>query len=471
MKKIKILFALVAALALAIGFSVLSWAESNAATVSISSAEGGAGQTVSVTASIDNNPGIVSMYLSLEYDTTRLKLVETKDLGLLGGSTFGETVEDYPYGVTWDDSLSGENNVSNGALVTFVFEIVEGAPLGDAFVTLKNNGGIINNDLESVDFEFVNSTVKVIDYIPESKIIRTEAMLHEAIALNYYAKLDGMHEGAKMRIAMNGREYLVSGVLCENGEEYRYTFANITPQCMRDNIKAELVLGDEVLDVLDGYSVRKYCDNLFADIEAERIEGYSEEKYSSLRTLLADMLEYGAMAQLHRGYKVDALANDGIVGKSEYAPLDADSEKYAEESALDNAYFVSAGIRFDSVNRMYFEFVAEDVDADGFAIRIKNYDTEEEIMYYITDCVLVSEDESRYIVYTDGILPTEYGSWFSAEICTLNSRGRWVSRQLVEYSLQSYVYGMQDVTGSTMADLARAMHMYGTSASAFAKAE
>ena len=152
MRKVKILFALVAAFALAISFSLLSSAKTEGATVSMSYAEGGAGQKVSVTAEISNNPGIVSMYLALEYDTARLKLVEARDSGPLAGSTFGETVEDYPYGVTWDDSLSGKDNVSNGVIVTFVFEILEDAPLGDAFVTLKNKGGIINNNLESVYF-------------------------------------------------------------------------------------------------------------------------------------------------------------------------------------------------------------------------------------------------------------------------------------------------------------------------------
>ena len=193
----------------------------------------------------------------------------------------------------------------------------------------------------------------------------------------------------------------------------------------------------------------------------------SEEKYAALKTLLSDMLEYGAAAQLHREYNTKNLANEGIIGNSEYVPLGSDSEKYVEESAIDNAYFVSAGIRFDSVNRMYFEFVAEDVEEDAFAIRIKNYDTEEETLYYLSDCTLVSEAESKYIVYTEGILPYEYASWLSAEICTLNSRGRWVSRQLVEYSMQSYVYSVQDNTDSTMSALARAMHMYGLSASAF----
>lgn len=471
MRKVKVLFAIVMAFALAISFSLISSAKTESATVSMNSAEGGAGQKVSVTAEISNNPGIVSMYLALEYDTTRLKLVEAIDSGLLAGSTFGETVEDYPYGVTWDDSLSGKDNLSNGVIVTFVFEILEDAPLGEAFVSLKNNGGIINNNLESVEFEFANTFVRVIDYVPESKIIRTEAKLSEAISMSYYAVVDGAHADAKMCFTMNGREYLVSGVPTEVAGEYRYDFCNIAPQCMCDNIKAELILGTEVLDSLEEYSIREYCDNLFADIEAKKIDGYTEEKYSSLRVLLVDMLEYGAAAQIYRGYNTTNLANAGVSGKSDYVALDGDSEKYVEESELDNAYFVSAGIRFDSVNRMYFEFVAEDVDPEAFAIRIKNYDTEEEVMYYISDCILTSEGESKYIVYTDGILPYEYGTWFSAEICTLNSRGRWVSRQLVEYSLESYVYSVQNDTDSTMAALARAMHMYGLAAYEFKKAQ
>ena len=52
-------------------------------TVSLSSAQGAAGETVSITATVSNNPGIVSMYLSLSYDTTRVELISVTDGKLL----------------------------------------------------------------------------------------------------------------------------------------------------------------------------------------------------------------------------------------------------------------------------------------------------------------------------------------------------------------------------------------------------
>ena len=94
-------------------------------------------------------------------------------------------------------------------------------------------------------------------------------------------------------------------------------------------------------------------------------------------------------------------------------------------------------------------------------------------MYYLSDCEKISESDCEYILYSEAVLPTEFDTWYSVELCTLNSRGRWVAQQLLEYSVSSYVYYMQnqaDESGNltAMANLARALYNYGLSASELA---
>jgi len=130
-------------------------------TVSLSSAQGTAGETVTITATVSNNPGIVSMYLSLTYDTTRLELISATDGKLLNEGIFGNNYKNHPFDVTWDDSMATQNNTKNGTLVTFTFKIKQNAPEGDAYVKLANTGCIFDRDLNEVEFAFVDGIVTV----------------------------------------------------------------------------------------------------------------------------------------------------------------------------------------------------------------------------------------------------------------------------------------------------------------------
>lgn len=51
-------------------------------------------------------------------------------------------------------------------------------------------------------------------------------------------------------------------------------------------------------------SVKEYAYTL--------LDRYSSDEYSKLRTLLVDLLNYGAMAQKYVGYKTDNLVNSEL---------------------------------------------------------------------------------------------------------------------------------------------------------------
>jgi len=105
------------------------------------------GSTVEVDVNITKNPGVVSVYLSLTYDTTRLELVQVKETGFVGDPFHSQSVSAYPFNLNWDGGNLLANVTGTGTLGTLVFKVKDDAPLGDAFVAVEQGaGGIINFD-------------------------------------------------------------------------------------------------------------------------------------------------------------------------------------------------------------------------------------------------------------------------------------------------------------------------------------
>lgn len=125
-----------------------------------------AGGKVQISVNLANNPGVVSMYLNLIYDTDVLELLSVEDEGLLKGKTFGQTLTS-PYAITWDDSTAAENNKANGKIVTFTFKVKDDAELGTTTVSIAYNAGdIIDFDLQNVEFATVDGIITIVDYTP-----------------------------------------------------------------------------------------------------------------------------------------------------------------------------------------------------------------------------------------------------------------------------------------------------------------
>ena len=90
-------------------------------TISFDTVETEAGETVTLQLSIDNNPGIAGLAVSLKYDTNVLSLTETKKGTLFSGFTAAKNF-------AWDES---EDVTADGILATFTFKILETAASGE----------------------------------------------------------------------------------------------------------------------------------------------------------------------------------------------------------------------------------------------------------------------------------------------------------------------------------------------------
>ena len=130
----------------------------------VSKAIGHAGDTVNVTVSMENNPGIVAAKLRIAYDTTKLKLTNVEDTGLfpnfLGANNYNS-----PYAVVWEDSTATENFAQNGVLLNLTFEIPEGTALGTTSISLSYDPDEVYNVVDqNVTFATISGGVEIVDF-------------------------------------------------------------------------------------------------------------------------------------------------------------------------------------------------------------------------------------------------------------------------------------------------------------------
>ncbi len=108
----------------------------DAPVISVDSVYGIVGKTVKVAISLENNPGIVSMLLSVKYDETALRLIKVEDGHLLGGETHSPDMKS-PYTLCWVNDTETENFTASGKIAILTFEILDGAKLGKTPISVS----------------------------------------------------------------------------------------------------------------------------------------------------------------------------------------------------------------------------------------------------------------------------------------------------------------------------------------------
>jgi len=120
------------------------------------------GDTVSVTVSMEHNPGIVCWLVQVEYDDSALTLIEQTAGDAFDGGTYSWGPTTSPTTAMWYDFL-GENHTGDGTMFTLTFAVNEDAPEGDYPITLSvtDEENILDQDLNPVYFDLVDTSVQV----------------------------------------------------------------------------------------------------------------------------------------------------------------------------------------------------------------------------------------------------------------------------------------------------------------------
>ncbi|MGM9682177.1 MAG: sugar-binding protein [Eubacteriales bacterium] len=286
---------------------------------------------------------------------------------------------------------------------------------------------------------------------PSAKISGASLVIGSDLTVNYYADVassfvSGESSDWKMRFTRNEKSVTVDGVYNDAEERYMFSYTGITPQCMGDNIKAELLYGESSVSAKDSYSVLEYLRDLHVRDSAN----------AKLNTLIADLLEYGAAAQNYMNYNTDALVNtDDWVSAEKTAEFVAPVETapVIEGSIDQNNRFTSVGVELANTNQIFFRF--RTADAANATITIKK-GSGDEVEIPASEWIA---DGDSYLVYTDGINASGHDILYTA---TLTVGGQ---TQSISYSINAYASVMHGDT--QVGELVRALYNLGVSAKAY----
>ncbi len=275
--------------------------------------------------------------------------------------------------------------------------------------------------------------------------------LGSTLSLDYYADFSVPSEDVSMRFtSSSGRQTTVSGVYSNERKSYKFSYDGINPQCMTDNVKAELLYNNTVLAKKDTYSVKKYCDNQFTSSDNKK--NLNQVQYKALRTLLADMLVYGEEAQKYMSYNLDALAGVSSwvdVFKSDfYVPAGV---KVITGNNDDANKVKSVGLTMANVNKIYFKLYL----TDDVTVKINGT--------IVDKSTFKDNQDGTYTVYTDGIYATDFDKVYTLELVKNNAVISTVS-----YNVYAYIERM--CHDATVGDIVKALYNYGRSAKAYLKA-
>ena len=258
-------------------------------------------------------------------------------------------------------------------------------------------------------------------------------------------------------VQMNGKQTKLTQYKVD-GDKYVFSFRNIAPDQMGDTITATLFAtfnGMEVSGDARDYSVAEYCYNM--------LEEYAADEYAEFRTLLVDLLHYGAASQNYTGYKTDSLVNAALTaeqqdwGTSSEPELNTVLNKAYQTVENPTATWKGAGLYLQNAVSMRLKFTAESID--GLNVRIESGDN----TWTIASDKFVEEDGVYYVYFTG----LDAGQMRQKVYLTICNGDTPVSNTAC-YSIESYVYEKQNSTIAGLSELVMAMMKYGDSACAYA---
>ena len=119
----------------------------------VSEAEANPGDEVVLTISMENNPGIASFDLQVDYDENKLEWVDVHKGSFSGmwDTAVGQTI-------TWFNS---ENNYDNTVIAELTFKVKENASEKAEVLISYEEGDVYNIDEEDVDFEIIAGGINI----------------------------------------------------------------------------------------------------------------------------------------------------------------------------------------------------------------------------------------------------------------------------------------------------------------------
>lgn len=195
--------------------------------------------------------------------------------------------------------------------------------------------------------------------------------------------------------------YVIGGVAY-----YRFDYTGVSLKELGDTLEVELVFvrdGNEYRGTVDTYSLRQYA--------MERLE---KSEDASFKTLLVDLLNCGAAAQLYFGYRTDALVNAELsdeqraLSRGSYDQLSPVTDPADSTDAP--VSITGRNILFGNrLELLFASSLGRDSDLSGISLRVRytNRSGQPVELFISGDSFVYSSEQNGYIAYFDGLKVSE----------------------------------------------------------------
>ncbi len=345
---------------------------------------------------------------------------------------------------------------ATGAYVHYlVIGSASGSPLGTEYCRYERGANL------AVDLYTADTTGEGFIKLDPVKFTSASVTLTDGISLNFKAPEDILDAGAeniKATFTLNGHETVVTDYRVDNGKLV-FNFKNISPDMMGDTIVATIsadIRGQTYSSTIS-YSVLKYCRNLL-----NNYPGYVNKE---LRTLLVDLLNYGAASQNYTGHNAGSPANGSLdLYTAAYGtPIDPELNDIlnSEYAVIDGATATWKGVALALGDTVAVRFKFEAADIEGLKVKI----TGDEGNWTIDSSKFVAADAAdTYYVMFNGLNAAQMSLPIYATVYDANNNA--ISNTL-QYSIESYAASMQGGSDTALAKLTMAMMKYGNSAKVY----
>ena len=263
---------------------------------------------------------------------------------------------------------------------------------------------------------------------------------------------------------MNGRQIEVNTYSVDENGRYVFSFGEISPRMMNDEIIATLYAtydGNATECCVKSYSIREYCYRMLEKCG----EGGVYEKDDDLKTLLVDLLCYGAASQRYLGDDEEKLVTADLTEAqlafgTQAIPVLKSVKNSAYETVSDpEAEWRAVGLLLEDVIAMRFKLALDSVD--GLTVCIRT-DDPDEVWWF--DAEKLIDGDGGFTFYFDGF----YADRMRDTVYVTAYRNGVAVSHTATYSIESYAYAKQNDSNPALRELVVAMMKYGDSAARYA---
>ena len=329
---------------------------------------------------------------------------------------------------------------------------------GYEFVKADGLNTPIVSDGTVVTYYYKNKTA------PEEKpspVINTVSLsLESSITMNFKVLKSSLSSFDEfyMTFECGGKEEKVTDYK-ETDKYYVFSYKGINPQLMNDSVTAVLHAknkSEEYTSPEKIMSVKEYAYTM--------LDRYSDDEHSKLRTLLVDLLNYGAAAQIYAGYQTDNLVNSDLTDvQKNWASKDTTEFKNIRNlnyKTISNptAEWKTCSLVLKNSIMVKVKFSAKDVENKTVEIVLKN------TKFTYTKDDFINNGDGTYYVYCNELFANELSDDL---LFTIYENGKPCSNTML-FSVESYARLVRDNYKDKPLDkMTTAMMLYGNSAKAY----